>query len=210
MSSFLDLEGLKIRYFSSPGDRKLGDGKPSVVLFHGNAFSLDDWISNGTIKLLEQAGYPVLAIDLPSGKGSKSTKVEKKRVEDYVPILEEVFKKLEIGTRSSQVVIVGPSMGGSFALAYALAHQDVVSGLVLIAPSLRSLDESQLSQIETPVLLVWGEKDRVFPLDEYGRNLKNMLPRSRLLILKGAGHPAYLDKPEEFHELLIDFLNDIS
>ena len=181
-----------------------------MVLFHGNAFSLDNWISIGTIKLLEKAGYPVYAIDLPSGKGSKSTKVEKKRVEDYVPILERVFKKLEIGTKSSQVVIVGPSMGGSFALAYDLAHQDVVSGLVLIAPSLRSLEESQLSQIETPVLLVWGEKDSVFPLDEYGRNLKNIMPRSRLLILKGAGHAAYLDKPEEFHELLIDFLNDIS
>jgi abhydrolase domain-containing protein 14 len=33
---------------------------------------------------------------------------------------------------------------------------------------------------------------------------------SRLLILPGARHPCYLDRPEEFHTALIDFLRSVA
>lgn len=60
-----------------------------------------------------------------------------------------------------------------------------------------------------PVLLIWGDKDTLFPVEEYGKALKNQLSRSKLLILKDAGHAVYLEKPSEFNELLVDFLSDI-
>jgi 4,5:9,10-diseco-3-hydroxy-5,9,17-trioxoandrosta-1(10),2-diene-4-oate hydrolase len=59
------------------------------------------------------------------------------------------------------------------------------------------------------VLLVWGEWDRVFPLDEYGKPLKEILPRAKLVVIKQAGHGAYLDRPDEFNELLLDFLSEV-
>jgi len=54
-----------------------------------------------------------------------------------------------------------------------------------------------------------GRESRVFPLDEYGRPLKETLPRAKLLVMKQAGHGAYLDKPDEFNELLLDFLSEV-
>lgn len=210
--SFLDVDGLSIRYWSSAKDQEVGAGKekPSVVFFHGNAFSLDNWVSIGTLDLIARAGFSVYALDLPVGRSSQSSRVEKEKVQDYVPILEEIFAKLGIGDKSHPVVLVGPSMGGGFALAYSIAHPDLVSALVLISPALRTLDKASFSALEMPVLLLWGDKDDVFPVDDYGKNLKNQFPLAKLLILKGAGHAAYLDKPNEFHDLLLDFLGEIS
>ena len=101
-------------------------------------------------------------------------------------------------------------MGGGFALAFALEDTDKVAGLVLVAPSLSGLDEESLKDLGIPVLLVWGDRDDVFPVEQYGRELKQILPQSKLLIIKGARHPAYLDRPQEFHELLFDFVEEIS
>ena len=60
-----------------------------------------------------------------------------------------------------------------------------------------------------PVLLVWGERDTVFPLEEYGKPLKERLPRANLVVVKQAGHGAYLDKPVEFNQLLLDFISRV-
>jgi pimeloyl-ACP methyl ester carboxylesterase len=70
--------------------------------------------------------------------------------------------------------------------------------------------EESLKDLEIPVLLIWGDKDNVFPVEQHGPKLKQILPRSKLLIIKGARHPAYLDRPQEFHELLFDFIEEIS
>lgn len=206
MISTLNTRGLSIRYWS--GTKPIA-GKPSIVFFHGNAFSIDNWISIGTLDLLTKKGYAVHAIDLPAGRASKSDKIEKEKLSDYVPVLEETFSKLGIGDRSHPLVLVGPSLGGGFALAYGLAHPEALSALVLISPATGSLEEEEeFSKIVAPVLLVWGDKDDIFPLNDYGMQLKNEFLHSKLIILKGAGHAAYLDKPEEFHELLLDFLDE--
>ncbi|MGI0085031.1 MAG: alpha/beta fold hydrolase, partial [Nitrososphaerales archaeon] len=160
LSSFLDVGGLSIRYWSGVKDKNAEvKRKPSVVLFHGNAFSLDNWITSGTLELLSKEGFDVFAVDLPAGRGSKSSKVEKKKIQDYVPILEGIFAKLRVGDESRPVVLIGPSMGGGFALAYSIAHPEAVSALVLISPSIRSIDEASLSALEMPVLLLWGDRD---------------------------------------------------
>ena len=81
---------------------------------------------------------------------------------------------------------------------------------MLVAPSLSGVIEEVLENLDVPALLIWGDKDNVFPVDQYGQKLKQILPRSKLLILKGARHPAYLDRPQEFHDLLFDFIEEIS
>ncbi len=209
MISFLKAKGLSIRYWSNANDVKEVLGRPSIVFFHGRMFSLDNWISLGTLGLLTKKGLRVYAVDLPAGRSSKSDKIEKRSVSEYVPILEEIFAQLGIADKSKPILLVGPSMGGTFALTYAIAHPEAVSALVLISPATREVDESDFSKVEMPVLLIWGDKDDVFPVDECGKKLKNEFARSKLIILKGAGHAAYLDKPEEFHELLLDFLDEV-
>jgi len=209
------IEGLSIRYWTNVGGLGGDDKKRrTVVLFHGNSLSLDSWKKTKTLEELSTRGYRVFAIDLPAGKGSKSDKLSPKVLKNnprrIITVLDELFDALDVG--DSPFAIVGPSMGGGFALAYALSRPKRAGALVLVSPSVYRIAEeekSKLSDLDMPVLLVWGERDRVFPLDEFGKPLKETLPRAKLVVLKQAGHAAYLDKPDEFNELLLDFLSEV-
>jgi abhydrolase domain-containing protein 14 len=208
--AFVPVDGLSIRYWTNQTPQKTG--KTTIVLFHGNAFSLDNWKSIGTLDALSKLGYPVFAIDLPIGKGSKSEKISEGSFKHYsqvVPWVEKIFAKLGI---EEKVALVGPSMGGGIAVSFALAHPEKISALILIAPALGNLSDaerSRISELEMPVLLLWGEKDNVFPPADYGKLLKDELPHSKLLILSQAGHAAYLQKPSEFNEIVSDFLSEV-
>jgi pimeloyl-ACP methyl ester carboxylesterase len=206
---FVIVDGIRMRVRTSP-DLGKDYSKPIVLLFHGYSFSLDVWADTGTLDALSQQGLPYIAVDLPRGKATKSQKIEKKSLSDYVPLLNDLIKELGVNFDSSKFVIIGPSMGGAFALTFALENKDKVLGLVLVAPSLSGVKEESLKDLEIPVLLIWGDKDNVFPVEQHGPKLKQILPRSKLLIIKGARHPAYLDRPQEFHELLFDFIEEIS
>ena len=211
----IKVEGLSIRYWTNVGGLEGDDKKHStVVLFHGNALSLDSWKKTKTLEKLSSNGYRVFAIDLPAGKGSKSDKLSPKVLKNdpdrMITVLDELFDALDVGV--SPFAIVGPSMGGGFALAYALSRPRRAGALVLVSPSVYRLTEqmkTKLSDLDIPVLLVWGERDTVFPLDEYGKSLKEKLPHAKLVVLEQAGHGAYEDKPTEFNGLLLDFLSEV-
>jgi abhydrolase domain-containing protein 14 len=211
----IKIQGFSIRYWTNVGGLDGDDKKRrTVVLFHGNSLSLDSWKKTKTLEDLSSRGYRVFAVDLPAGKGSMSDKLSPKVLRNepdrIITVLDELFDALDVG--DSPFAIVGPSMGGGFALAYALSRPERVGALVLVSPSVYRISEeekSKLSDLDTPVLLVWGDRDRVFPLDEYGKPLKETLPRAKLVVLKQAGHGAYLDKPEEFNELLLDYLSEV-
>jgi len=209
------IEGLSIRYWTNVGGLEGDDKKRrTIVLFHGNALSLDSWKKTKTLDKLSSRGYRVFAIDLPAGKGSMSDKLGPKVLKSdpdrILTVLDKLFELLDVG--DSPFAIVGPSMGGGFALAYALSRPKRVGALVLVSPSIYRIAEQErrkLSNLDIPVLLVWGQWDRVFPLEEYGEPLKETLPHAKLVIVKQAGHGAYLDKPEEFNVLLLDFLSEV-
>ncbi|HKW04325.1 MAG TPA: alpha/beta hydrolase [Nitrososphaerales archaeon] len=208
------IEGLSIRYWTNVGGLGVDEIRRTVVLFHGNALSLDSWKKTKTLEKLSSKGYRVFAIDLPTGKGSMSDKLSprvlKNNPEQIITVFDKLFEVLNVGDLA--FTIVGPSMGGGFALAYALSRPKRVSALVLVSPSVYRIadqDKSKLSDLKVPVLLVWGDRDRVFPLNEYGKPLKETLPHARLVVVKQAGHGAYLEKPEEFNELLLDFLSEV-
>jgi abhydrolase domain-containing protein 14 len=221
---FMTVRGGSLRYWTTAGGTSGKNPTKKnyyVVFFHGFSFSLDDWKRIGTLDSVLNSGYAVVALDLPIGKASKSDKVIYENVIEYVRQIRDFFVNLQIvpavnqaasldQDKRKQIFLVGPSMGGGFALAYAMAYPEEVAGLILISPSLRTLEEKLLEDIGVPAMLVWGENDNVFPLEEYGRDLRRKLHRSKLVIIKGAGHAAYLDKPEEFNELLLDFLDEIS
>lgn len=64
----------------------------------------------------------------------------------------------------------------------------------------------RLSQIRAPVLIVWGERDTAVPLS-IGQRLRDVLPRSRFVVIKGAGHNPMWDRPAEFNRIVLDFLS---
>jgi pimeloyl-ACP methyl ester carboxylesterase len=64
----------------------------------------------------------------------------------------------------------------------------------------------QLAASGLPVLLVWGERDGSVELC-VGRAAAALIPGARLVVLPGAGHAPYLEKPEAFNRAVIEFLS---
>ncbi|HEY9386363.1 MAG TPA: alpha/beta hydrolase [Nitrososphaeraceae archaeon] len=63
----------------------------------------------------------------------------------------------------------------------------------------------RISKIPVPTLLVWGENDKMIPLEnaqEYSE-----IPNSSLTVIKNCGHTPFVEKPLEFTKLVLKFLN---
>lgn len=63
----------------------------------------------------------------------------------------------------------------------------------------------RLQDISCPTLLIWGEQDRVLPVQQAHKAL-NMLPNGQLKVLPGCGHAPQLECPEVFLAALQAFL----
>jgi pimeloyl-ACP methyl ester carboxylesterase len=55
--------------------------------------------------------------------------------------------------------------------------------------SAKDVTDDDLPSLKMPVLILWGDQDRVTPLSE-GRAIHNLIPQSRLAVAKGCGHLA--------------------
>lgn len=62
--------------------------------------------------------------------------------------------------------------------------------------------QSQVQKIGNQTLILWGEKDCLTPLWQ-GKRLHNMIPHSKLVVLKGMDHDWILHAPEKFWESVI-------
>ncbi len=64
----------------------------------------------------------------------------------------------------------------------------------------------QLAAIKTPVTIADGEHDEAIR-QEHNTEMASQIPGAKLVILPGASHFAFVQKPEEFNQALLDFLN---
>ena len=62
-----------------------------------------------------------------------------------------------------------------------------------------------LARINIPTLVVVGEHDMLTPVSD-AEAMQRAIPRSRLVVIPGAGHLANLEQPEAFSRALADFL----
>lgn len=63
----------------------------------------------------------------------------------------------------------------------------------------------ELEAVCAPVLLVWGDQDRLVPAKN-GDALRRALRDAQLVMLPGAGHVAMYDRPDEFNRAVLAFL----
>lgn len=114
------------------------------------------------------------------------------------------------------------SIGGSGSVAGVPAPMFDALGaaMALAAPSYASLDlsrwrtphshlqvtEAELASCRTPVLLLWGEDDKVQSPDA-GARAAELLPHGRLEVLPG-GHGVWFEHPERCGRLLAEFLRE--
>jgi pimeloyl-ACP methyl ester carboxylesterase len=62
-----------------------------------------------------------------------------------------------------------------------------------------------LPRVQAPTLLLWGEDDAATPASD-GATMAQLIPDARLVVLPGAGHYSYLDRPTETTAALDEFL----
>ena len=172
-----------------------------VLLLHGGRFSSKDWQEIGTLDLLAKRGYRAVALDLP-GFGNSNTVVA-----NPDEFLHEALPLLDL----KKPVVVFPSMSGGFAFPLVAAHPDEVAGLVPVAPV--DIEKwapklGKLKEQELPILLLWGANDSVIPIKQ-SETLMAALPQTEKVVLSGADHACWRDKPAEFHQALVTFLRSL-
>ncbi len=66
--------------------------------------------------------------------------------------------------------------------------------------------EKRLHLIQAPVLLLWGEHDKIMPRGYADIFARGIAGRTETKIIAGAGHLAELDKPAEVARAILDFI----
>jgi pimeloyl-ACP methyl ester carboxylesterase len=67
----------------------------------------------------------------------------------------------------------------------------------------------QLSQLDVPILIIWGKEDKAIPWQK-GEEMHKILKGSRFEILESAGHVPNYECAEEFNKLALDFLQEMN
>ncbi|XP_050568661.1 protein ABHD14A [Cygnus atratus] len=192
-----------VAYREAAGPRAPGPGRPDVLFLHGQAFTSATWEALGTLALLAGEGHRAVAIDLP-GYGDSPPTGTVATQQGRVAFLERIVE--ELGLR--RPVLVSPSMSGRFALPFLLLRGDRLAGFVPIAPvGTRDYAVGQYQQVQTPTLILYGDRDT--GLGHQALQSLRHLPRHRVVVLPGAGHACYMDKPGDFHRALLGFLGQL-
>lgn len=69
--------------------------------------------------------------------------------------------------------------------------------------------KKRLDRITVPTLVVWGENDRLFPI-EYAWEWEKLIPNARLAVIKECGHSPQIEKPDQFVTHLFHFYKQLS
>ncbi|CAN6199858.1 unnamed protein product [Urochloa humidicola] len=67
---------------------------------------------------------------------------------------------------------------------------------------------STLPKLTQPTIIIWGEQDRVFPMELAHRLNRHLEGNSRLVVIKNAGHAVNLEKPKEVCTNIIEFFKE--
>ena len=70
---------------------------------------------------------------------------------------------------------------------------------------MRSGPPQSFDDIEVPVALVWGSKDRILPMRRYSQRLRDMLPDADWVELRGLGHLPMPDDPDLVARTISEF-----
>ncbi len=129
-----------------------GEGSPLLMLhsYWGSQLLFDQ------LALSFSAKRKVIRIDLP-GHGNSANPPQDYSFESFAPVLNELLIRLNI---HGKVSIIGHSMGGYVALAFAAKYPESLDSLVLMHSPVREADIQSIKQREREALLLSkGKRD---------------------------------------------------
>lgn len=165
--AFLDVDGVRVHYL----DR--GRGAP-IVLLHGNAVRLQDFVASGLIDRLAQH-YRVVAFDRP-GFGYS----ERPRDRLWTPSAQaELIDKALVQLGVEQPIVIGHSWGTLVALELALRENAAVQQLILVSGYYFPTARLDVALAAPPAIPIVGDVMRytvsaVFARMLIGRTVKAM------------------------------------
>jgi pimeloyl-ACP methyl ester carboxylesterase len=143
LGCFLDVDGARLHYFER------GNGEP-LALLHGDGSMIQDFAASGLIDLAAEK-YRVIVFDRPGYGYSERPRGTVWTPQAQADLLHRALQRINV----SRALVLGHSWGASVAVALALKHPDMVSGLVLASgyyyPSARA-DVVVLSPPAIPLL----------------------------------------------------------
>ena len=124
-SKFVQAGPVRLQYFESVPSLETPE---TVVLVHGYASNAPIWRYTFD-RLASSGGFRVIALNNRGAGDSDRTALESDySVESFAVDLQNAVEALEL----SRFTLVGHSMGGATVTQFALAHQDLLKGLVLL------------------------------------------------------------------------------
>ncbi|XP_018015864.1 protein ABHD14B [Hyalella azteca] len=212
-SGFLQLpEDLKV-FYQGCVPAAAADKSKFVLLLHGAAFSSQNWRDIGTLSLLAAMGYTAVAIDIPGYGKSTGTAVPSA---SFVPSVVQQLQQVSQLQHCTLVrpILISPSMSGQYSVPLLVTEAQDPSGdpylgaYIPVAPvATEQLTTSLASAVRTRTLILRGETDKSLGLKSV-ENLKH-IPDSLVVVIPDAGHPAYINQPQIFHNILHNFLNSL-
>ncbi len=168
----------------------------TVILLHGAAFSASTWVDTGTLRALCEAGLTGVAVDLPGFGESAAFE------HDPATLVDDVVAGV-----GGRVVLVAPSMSGSYAFPWLDGDPMIAAGFVAVAPVGAGAWQPPPG-LDAAVIGVWGSGDDVVPVTE-GEALTSRLDDARFAVIEGGGHAVYLTNPDEFNDILVAFVRTL-
>jgi esterase len=117
---FVELRGLRFHYLDWGGAER-----PPVLFLHGGGLNAHTW---DLVCLALRPDHHCLALDQRGHGDSEWSPVREYDLDDYVGDLEAFVDRLG----PERIALVGQSLGGAAAMAYAIRHSDRVAALVLV------------------------------------------------------------------------------
>ena len=210
------VSGLKVALHreTNPSVRESRNGE-LLFLFHGLGAHSGTWRKN--IPYFARLGFEVIAPTIPTDLHQIITL---DKIEAYTKQIEELFKLMPKAAEDRKLTLVGNSMGGWLAMNLALENPRIVRSLILedtagvretnnllenkVEHTASFLD--RLNQTAIPVLIAWGDQDRIIPI-EYGHYLKSKIEKSSLIVFENTGHVPHWEKPDNFNAAVASFLS---
>jgi pimeloyl-ACP methyl ester carboxylesterase len=185
---------------------------PGVILIHMLSRNRGDW--REFARALQASDYAVLAIDLRGhgesdldwrefmpGDGFKGMVLDVAAAKDYL---------VEEGVRSSEIVIVGGSIGANVALNYAAEDNDI-KGIVLLSPGLDYngvvTEEAIVTYGERPVLIIASEGD-TYSADSSRKLYSLAKGDSKIKIYPADAHGTWILQAQDSSSMIIDWIQE--
>jgi len=65
--------------------------------------------------------------------------------------------------------------------------------------------EAEVREIRNETLVIVADQDRIVP-HENGLELQKAIPNAKLGVIQGAGHMVFIEKPQEFSDMVTKFV----